>query len=140
VGVPLEELACLVQPIYGRLGIRTGKEQIRAVAAPASRLIVRAMCSLAAHGQVLRGVTQAADGCLLEATLPSDLFSFEGKLLVSIRRKGPARDGSVWYHAHCQTAIRLGQEQAVSGSAFYRAAARGGLMDSSVRRGSAVRT
>ena len=31
-------------------------------------------------------MTQAADGCLLEAALPSDLFSLEGDLLVSVRR------------------------------------------------------
>jgi hypothetical protein len=37
---------------------------------------------------VLRSVTQAEDGCLLEAVLPSDLFALEGDLLVSVRRSG----------------------------------------------------
>jgi hypothetical protein len=46
------------------------------------------LCSLARHGQTLRGVTQAHDGLLLEASLPSDLFSLDGNLLVSVQRDG----------------------------------------------------
>jgi len=88
LGVPLEGLAAAVQPLYARLGIKTGKERAHRVAAPVGRVIVRALCSLARNGQKLRGVTQAADGCLLEAALPSDLFSLEGDLLVSLRRNG----------------------------------------------------
>jgi hypothetical protein len=88
LGVPLAGLAAVVQPLYGRLGIKTGKDQVHQVSAPVGRVIVRALCSLARHGQTLRGVTQAADGCLLEAALPSDLLSFEGDLVVSVRRSG----------------------------------------------------
>lgn len=88
LGVPLEGLAALVQPLYARLGIKTGKVRAQQVQAPAGRVLVRALCSLAHHGQSLRGVTQAADGCLLNATLPSDFFSLEGDLLVSVRRNG----------------------------------------------------
>jgi hypothetical protein len=88
LGVPLEGLVAVVQPLYIRLGIKTGKARSRQVAAPVGQVIVRALCSLARHGQKLHGVTQAADGCLLEAALPSDLFSLEGKLLVSVRRSG----------------------------------------------------
>jgi hypothetical protein len=88
LGVPLEGLAALVQPLYARLGIKTGKARAQQVQAPAGRVLVRALCSLAHHGQALRGVTQAPDGCLLNATLPSGLFSLEGDLLVSVRRSG----------------------------------------------------
>ena len=86
MGVSLEGLASVVQPLYARLGIKTGKERVAHVVAPVGQVIVRALCSLASHGQKLRSVTQAADGCLLEAALPSDLFSLEGTLLVSIKR------------------------------------------------------
>lgn len=88
LGVPLEGLVSMVQPLYARLGIKTGKERVRKVAAPVGQVIVRALCSLARHGQTLHGVAQAIDGCLLDASLPSDLFSLEGKLLVSVRRSG----------------------------------------------------
>jgi hypothetical protein len=88
LGVPLEGLVSVVQPLYARLGIKTGKERVGQVAAPVGQVIVRALCSLARHGQKLRGVTQALDGCLLEASLPSDVFALEGDLLVSVRRSG----------------------------------------------------
>lgn len=89
LGVSLEGLAGAVQPIYERLGVKTGKEVQHAVQAPVGRVIVRALCSLARHGQPLHSVAQSADGCLLEAALPSDLFSLSGQLLVGVRR-GPA--------------------------------------------------
>jgi hypothetical protein len=89
LGVPLQGLVSVVKPFYERLGIKTGKERSRQVAAPVGQVIVRALCSLARHGQTLRGVTQATDGCLLEASLPSDIFALEGNLLVSVRRSGP---------------------------------------------------
>jgi hypothetical protein len=88
LGIPLERLVSAAQPLYARLGIKTGKERASQVAAPVGQVIVRALCSLARNGQTLRGVTQALDGCLLEASLPSDLFSLEGNLLVSVRRNG----------------------------------------------------
>jgi len=88
LGIPLEGLVSVVQPLYARLGIKTGKERVRQVAAPVGQVIVRALCSLAQHGQKLRGVTQAVDGCLLEASLPSDVFALEGDLLVGVRRSG----------------------------------------------------
>ncbi len=88
LGVSLEGLVSLVQPLYARLGIKTGKERTCEVPVPVGQVIVRALCSLARHGQSLRGVTQALDGCLLEATLPSDLFALEGRLLVGVQRSG----------------------------------------------------
>ncbi|HVT28858.1 MAG TPA: zinc ribbon domain-containing protein [Lacipirellulaceae bacterium] len=87
-GVPLEELMAVVQPLYARLGIKTGKERIEELSVPVGKVIVRALCSLARHGQLLRSITQATDGCLFEATLPSDMFALEGSLLVSVRRSG----------------------------------------------------
>lgn len=87
-GVPLESLAAVVQPLYARLGIKTGKERVQELSAPVGKAIVRTLCSLASHGQIVRSVTQANDGCLFEAELPSDIFAMEGKFLVSVRRTG----------------------------------------------------
>jgi hypothetical protein len=88
LGVSLEGLAGVAQPLYAKLGVKTGKQRAQHVPAPVGQVLVRALCSLARHGQTLRGVTQAADGCLLEATLPSDVFALEGDLMVSVRRAG----------------------------------------------------
>lgn len=86
MGVPLDKVAALVQPLYARLGIQTGKQRAGQVRAPVGRVMVRILCSLARNGQTLRLVTQAEDGCCFEAVLPSDMFALEGNLIVGVRR------------------------------------------------------
>jgi hypothetical protein len=85
-GVSIEKLASALQPIYTQMGIKTGKESNETLAIPIGKVIVTALCSLARHGQVLQQVRQFEDGCLLEATLPSDLWSFAGTLYISVRK------------------------------------------------------
>lgn len=86
--VPMQKVAVVAQNLYGAMGIATGKHRTEMVPAPAGRALVRALCSLARNGQKLRTVRQADDGCVLEACLPSDMFSLEGDLLVTVRRHG----------------------------------------------------
>ncbi|MBX3415674.1 MAG: hypothetical protein KF708_23515 [Pirellulales bacterium] len=86
MGVPLDKVAALVQPLYARLGIQTGKHRAGQVQAPIGRVMLRMLCSLARNGQTLRLVTQAEDGCCFEAVLPSDMFALEGNLIVGVRR------------------------------------------------------
>lgn len=85
LGFSIEKLGSVVQPIYSQLGIKTGKEQTEIIATPPGKVIVSTICSLARHGQVLQRVKQFDDGCLIEALLPSDMWSFEGNVLVSVR-------------------------------------------------------
>ncbi len=86
IGVPMEKIASLIQPLYARLGISTGKQRVGHVRAPAGRVILRMLCSLARRGQSLRVVKQADDGCSFEAMLPSDIFALEGDLIVGVRK------------------------------------------------------
>lgn len=84
-GVPVGKLASIAQPLYSTMGLNTGKEQRRIFPKPPGRVIVALLCSLARRGRPLRQVRQAADGCMFEATLPSDVWSFAGDLLVEVR-------------------------------------------------------
>jgi hypothetical protein len=86
-GAPLELLASVVQPIYASWGIGTGKQRSATFEAPIGRMLLHVLCSLARHGQVVRQVQQASDGCLIEAALPSDLWSLEGDLLISVQKQ-----------------------------------------------------
>lgn len=88
LGVPLESIGRVGQTLWARAGIETGKEHSEDFSIPPGAAIVAALCALARRGQLLQQVRQFADGCLLEAKLPSDVWSFEGKLLVNIRRGG----------------------------------------------------
>lgn len=88
LGVPLEKIATFVVPMYASWGIGTGKAVAFDVHAPVREVLLRVLCSLAQNGQTLRDVKQAADGCALTAILPSDIWSFEGEMLVTVTRQG----------------------------------------------------
>lgn len=86
LGVPLDSVGAMGQALWARLGIETGKEHSETFSIPPGTAIVAALCALARGGQMVQQVRQFTDGCLLEAKLPSDIWSFEGKLVVTIRR------------------------------------------------------
>jgi len=88
LGFSLEKLGGVVRPIYSQLGVKTGKELSETLSRPPGSVLVAALCSMARRGQVLQHVRQLEDGCLLEATLPSDIWSFEGTLYVGVRKSG----------------------------------------------------
>ncbi len=85
-GVSLSKIASVVQPLYAKLGIGTGKTRAVLVSAPAGPVLVGVLCSLALHGHIVRQSQQAADGCLLKAVIPSDVWSFAGDLFVTVQR------------------------------------------------------
>jgi len=88
MGVSLAKIGAIVQPIYASVGIKTGKTLKESFAAPAGKVLVAAICSLARRGQPLSEVEQGQDGCLLKAGLPSDMWSVAGDFLVTVERQG----------------------------------------------------
>jgi hypothetical protein len=84
--VSLSTVASIAVPIYVRLGVRTGKQRSELIGRPTGKVLVAALCSLARYGRSLKQVHQGEDGCVLEAVLPSDMWSWEGELIISIRR------------------------------------------------------
>lgn len=91
-------VAAVAQPLWASLGVRTGKESRRQIAAPIGRAIARAICSLARHGQKMQNVEQFADGCSITAELPSSLFAMKGELQISLRRVGNATEANAATH------------------------------------------
>jgi hypothetical protein len=83
-GVPLEKLCRLIAPLYDKMGIRTGKQARVAFALPPGRILLGVLCALAGAGQKIKSVEQATDGCVLHATIPSNIWSLAGELMVSI--------------------------------------------------------
>lgn len=82
-GVPLSVIGELAKPLTAKMGIKMGKTASRRFDLPPGRTVVAALCSMAARGQTLKAARQAQDGLVLEATLPSDLWAFEGLLLAT---------------------------------------------------------
>ena len=85
-GVPLSPLAKVGQSMYAKLGVKTGKTLAEFLPEPAGHVLVRALCSLAERGHVLQTASSASDGCVLTATLPSDLLSFAGEIIVTVEQ------------------------------------------------------
>jgi hypothetical protein len=86
LGVSMELVASLIQPLYASWGLGTGQQRSVQVAAPIGRVMLNVLCSLAARGQSLRRVEQGSDGCCFEAVIPSDIWSFAGDLLITVRQ------------------------------------------------------
>jgi hypothetical protein len=86
VSLPMSSIAHFAQSTYAKMGIKTGKSRRRLIAKPAGVVMVSVLCSLARHGRTLRGAHQLTDGCILVASLPSDLFALEGDLVIAIGR------------------------------------------------------
>jgi hypothetical protein len=84
--ISLAPVMTIMQEVYGRLGIHTGKTRSERYRRPAGRVIVSALCALARGGYKVQEVRQASDGCILVCELPSDMFSLAGQLLVTIER------------------------------------------------------
>ena len=87
-GVPLASIATFAQPLYAKLGLKTGKSHSERFDEPPGKVIVAVLCSLAQGGQELRKAISAADGCVIEASLPSDICSLNGELTVVVRPDG----------------------------------------------------
>lgn len=85
-GVPLDKVGIVSQSIYSSLGIGTGESRSATVARPVGCTLVAVLCSLARHGQSIKQVDQATDGCVIQAELPSDLLSLAGSLVVIVQR------------------------------------------------------
>lgn len=86
VALPMTAVAHFAQSLHAKLGIKTGKSRSATLMSPPGEVLVTILCDLAREGRALRDVQQASDGCTLVAALPSDLFSLEGDLVISVSR------------------------------------------------------
>jgi hypothetical protein len=89
----------VMQDVFGRLGVHTGKSRSEVYAKPVGRVIVSVLCALASGGYQVKEVRQASDGCVLTSEIPSDMFSLAGQLVVAVHR---AQEGT---SIHAETRI-----------------------------------
>lgn len=83
-GVPFAIIAKIAQPISEKLGLKTGKGRSERVAERPGVVLVAILCSLAQNDQKLLEATQSASGCTIRATMPSDIWSLKGDLLINV--------------------------------------------------------
>lgn len=83
-GLSTETLAEIVVPIYEKIGISTGKSEMRQYHQSIQKVIVKSFCSLAKNGYPLDTYKKANNGIVLTATIPSDLWTWGGNIIISI--------------------------------------------------------
>ena len=86
IGVSLQTVAAIAAPIYAKMGLKTGKTRTEVLDEPPGQLMVAILCALARHGLPLVEVHQGESGCVFEAKLPSDLWAWEGRVVVTVER------------------------------------------------------
>lgn len=86
--ISMTSVAAIVVPLYASWGIETKRTRSQTFSHPIGKTIIAVLCSLARTGRKLKEVHQGEDGCVVEATLPSDIWSWEGEILVTIQRAG----------------------------------------------------
>ena len=80
--------AKIAQPLYSQWGVKTGKTAAQQFDRPVGKVIVAILCALAEGSSRIRNVTKLTNGCCIEASIPSDIWSFEGVLTVQVQRHG----------------------------------------------------
>jgi hypothetical protein len=80
----LSKLSNVLVPIFVGLGIRASHTRSADLPIPPGLVIAATLCSFARYGQTLQSAQQYDDGCLLQATLPSELRAWSGVLYVGI--------------------------------------------------------
>lgn len=83
----LTPVLTIMQEVNGRIGIHTGKSRTEMYDRPIGRVVVSALCAVAKAGYKVEEARQATDGCTLICIIPSDMFSFAGKLVITFRRE-----------------------------------------------------
>lgn len=86
-GISFAKFAKIAHPIYAAVGLKTSKKRKESFAEPAGRVLVATICSLARHGQQLNKAEQGQDSCLLKATIPSNMWSFAGDIVITVERQ-----------------------------------------------------
>jgi len=86
-GVALDKLAAISRPISTKFGISVEKKRSEKISVPTGTTIVNLLCLFAELGQKIISVAQAEDGCVIEATIPSDIWSWEGTILVMVQQR-----------------------------------------------------
>jgi hypothetical protein len=84
--VPLKLVMDIAQPMYAKMGVKTGSETKQGYKSSFGRTLAAVLCSLASRNQRLVGIDQGTDGCVLRAELPSTLTVYKSNMTLTLTR------------------------------------------------------
>lgn len=86
-GVSMKLIAEIANPIYAKMGVKTGKDAKNGYATPFGRTLAAILCSLASRNQKLVAIQEGTDGCVVQAEIPSSMTTWTGNLTLTLERK-----------------------------------------------------
>ena len=95
IPVPMQLIGDWSSKLYANMGLRTGKTGQESFPYPFSYVLLAVLCSLARHNMKPASVSEATGVCTLEASLPSSMWSWEGKYYIIIE----SQENSTIVHA-----------------------------------------
>jgi len=84
--ISMTKIAPMLQSMYGKMGVNTGKQRKEMVSLPVGVVLFNVLCTLATQGQKIKEVSQGDDGCIIQAIIPSSLWTMEGKLMITVTK------------------------------------------------------
>lgn len=82
----MTKIAPVLQSMYGKMGVNTGKQRKEALSLPVGVVLFNVLCSMASQGHKIKEVSQGEDGCILQAVIPSSIWTMEGKLMITVTK------------------------------------------------------
>lgn len=86
--LPMELMGNMGKEFWTSLGLKTGKKKSITLPYCYAYALLATLCSLARHKMTLQSISEAKGLCGIEATLPSSVWSWEGKINIAIRSQG----------------------------------------------------
>lgn len=84
-GLSLKEVADVVLPVYKKLGVKTGKSKTVYYTDVIQKTLLKTLCALVKNNYPLIEVKEAFNGIILIAEIPSDMKTFGGEVIVSLK-------------------------------------------------------
>jgi hypothetical protein len=85
VPLPAGAMGAAFGRAYGAIGIKTGKSASRRVAQPFGYVLLATLCYLAANSMPVADIADGERHCLIQAVLPSSMWSWKGRFLIAVR-------------------------------------------------------
>lgn len=107
-GLSSVAIAKVVQPLYGKMGIKTGKQRREFLQLPPGVVLANIAVALAAVEHTMTDVVASDHQCKLKAMLPADLRSMESHLSLTIQRaESTERNQGTWVAAEAMVEGQL---------------------------------
>lgn len=87
-GISTNLIMEVAMPIYAKLGVKTGKKSEFVFELPINELFVRVLCAISANKKIeFNEFHQAKDGILIMSKVKSDLLTFKGDLIITLKEE-----------------------------------------------------